>query len=184
METYKGKFYRLIHPRPTIILGTICPNGRVNLMPASWNMPSSEEPPTIAVSVYRETYTYECLKYHGEATINVPGVDMLDLTYMLGSCSGRDVDKVKEFKVELIESEKIKPPGIKNSLAIYEGKVIGTLPAGECDIFLFEILNVKVKEGVADEYGLKIGDNVNLLLHGSGRVFYLVYYKKYFAKKK
>ncbi|MCI4446900.1 MAG: flavin reductase, partial [Pyrobaculum sp.] len=56
---YEGKFYRLLHPRPTVVIASKCPNGRINLMPASWNTPVSEEPPTVAVAVEKEAYTHQ-----------------------------------------------------------------------------------------------------------------------------
>lgn len=179
---YKGKFYRPLHPRPTVVLGTICKDGKVNLMPASWNTPVSEEPPTVAVAVDRSTFTYECLEYHGEATINVASDSQLQLVYELGSVSGREVDKVKKFSVELVPSVKIKPPGMQGSLAIFEGRVLTKQPVGEDMLYVFEILLVRVLDGIADEWGIRLG-NANLLLHGAGRVFYRVSPTKLFAKK-
>ena len=179
---YRGKFYRLLHPRPTIVVATLCPNGRVNLMPASWNTPVSEEPPTIAVAIYRETYTYECLRHHGEATINVPSHDDIDLVYRLGTVSGRDVDKVRQFNVELVPSEVVKVPGMARALAIYESRAVASYDVGECALYIFEVLKVKVREGVADEWGLDFS-KANIPLHGAGRVFHTVNPRKMFARK-
>jgi len=178
---YRGRFYRLLHPRFTIVLATLCPNGRVNLMPASWNTPISEEPPTIGVVVYKEVYTYECLKYHPEATINVPSSAELDLTYRLGSVSGRDVDKVKVFNVNLIPSHSIRVPGMGNSLAIYETSVVKSIDIGEVAFYVFEVLRIRARKDVADEWGLNL-DKTNVLLHGAGRVFYTVNPRKYVAR--
>lgn len=179
---YKGVFYRLLHPRPTVVVITQCPNGRFNAMPASWNVPISEEPPTIGIAVYRETYTYQCLNHDPEATINVPGIEQLDLVYRLGSVSGRDVDKVREFKLELVPSDVVKVPGLRDAIAIYEAKVVNRLDVGESTFFVFEVLKVKVKPGIADEWGIDFS-KTNILLHGAGRVFHRVDPHKLFAKK-
>jgi len=107
---------------------------------------------------------------------------LLDLTYALGSVSGRDVDKVERFKVKLIESEKVKVPGMRDAIVIYEAKTISKVDVGECGLFVFQVLVTKVKEGIADEYGLLL-DKTNLLLHNAGRVFHTVNARKLFAKK-
>ncbi|WP_069807417.1 flavin reductase family protein [Vulcanisaeta thermophila] len=179
---YRGTFYRLLHPRPTILLITLCPNGRFNIMPASWNTPISEEPPTVGISVFREAYTYQCLEYHGEATINVPGIEHADLVYKLGSVSGKDVDKIKTFNIQLIPSETIKVPGWKDALAIYETRVLSKFDVGEVRLYVFEVLKVKVRPGIADEWSLDF-TKVNIPLHGAGRVFHRVDPRKVFARK-
>ncbi|ADY00328.1 flavin reductase domain protein, FMN-binding protein [Vulcanisaeta moutnovskia 768-28] len=179
---YNGVFYRLLHPRPTILLITLCPGDRVNIMPASWNLPISEEPPTIGVAVYRETFTYQCLNYHPEATINVPSIKHVDLIYQLGSVSGRDVDKIREFKVQLIPSDIVKAPTWRDAIAAYEVRVMNRLDVGESTLFVFEVLKVKVKTGIADEWSIDFS-KTNIPLHGAGRVFHRVDPRKVFAKK-
>lgn len=151
-------------------------------MPASWNTPVSEEPPTVGVVVDRETFTNECLESLGEATINVPSDAQLQLVYNIGSVSGRDVDKVAKFSLEIIPSTHIKPPGLKGSIAILESRVYEKIPVGEVNLYILEILSVKVLEGVADEWSIDF-NKTNVLLHGAGRVFHKVMPTKIFAKK-
>ncbi len=179
---YKHTFYRPMHPRPTVIIGTICPGERINFMPASWNMPVSEDPPTIAVAIDRNTYTYTCLEYNSEATINMASADQYQLAYDLGSVSGREVDKISRFKIEVVSSEVIKPPGLAGSLAIYETRVMSKLDVGEVRVYVFEVLKIRVLEGYVTEYGPDLR-KTNILLHGIGRVFYKVDPKAIYAKK-
>ncbi len=179
---YSGVFYRPLHPRPTILLITLCPGGRVNAMPASWNMPISEEPPTIGISVYKEAYTYQCLKHHPEATVNVPSQEHADLVYALGSVSGRSVDKVAKYGLRLIPSDTIKTPTWADALAVYETVVDKEIEVGEVGLFVLRVLKVKVKEGLVDKWGINLG-KTNILLHGSGRVFYLVDSRRMLAKQ-
>lgn len=167
----KVKFYYTLHPSPTIVLVTKCPNGRFNAMPASWNTPVSEEPPTVAVIIDKETYTFQCLEYHNEATINVPHIGQADIVYALGSTSGRDVDKITKFNIKLEPSETISVPRWSEAIASLEGKVYAKLDVGEVRLYVFEILAVYVKEGLYTQWGWDL-TKTSILLHGAGRTFY------------
>jgi len=182
LVNYEGVFYRPLHPRPTILLVTLCPNGRVNVMPASWNMPISEEPPTIGVSVYKSAYTYQCLKHHPEATVNVPSHEYVDLVYALGTVSGRDVDKVARFNIRLTPSETVKVPTWADAVAVYETVVDREVEVGEVGLFVLRVLRVKVREGLVDRWGINL-NKTNILLHGAGRSFYLVNPRRIMARQ-
>lgn len=179
---YTGRFYYLLHPRPTVVVGSVCPNGRVNFMPASWNTPVSEEPPTVAVAIDSSSYTRECLDYCGEATLNVLSLDDADLIYGLGSISGRDVDKVSQYGVELVDSISVKPPGIRKALAVLETKVLSKHRIGESVLYVLQVVKARVREGVVDRYGY-LPNVANPALHGSGRYFYGVGSRKEAARR-
>ncbi len=176
------KFYRALHPRPTVVIVTKCPGGRVNLMPASWNTPVSEEPPTIAVAIDRDSYTYQCLKHFSQATVNVPPIEAVDLVYKLGSVSGREVDKASTFGVRLQPSERVEVPQLADALAVYEVEVFREVEVGEVSLFIFRVLTLKLAPGVADQWGFDFR-KVNIPLHGAGRAFYRVDPKAIWAKK-
>ncbi len=172
LESMEG-FYHTLHPRLTIVLITLCPNGRFNAMPASWNTPVSEEPPTVAIVVSRGTYTFECLEFHPEATINIPHSELADIVYALGSLSGRSVDKIAKFNLKLESSEKVKPPRWSDAIASLEGRVYSKVDVGEVRLYVFEILAVHVKKEFYTRWGWDFM-KTNVLLHGAGRTFYQV----------
>ncbi|MCS7099793.1 MAG: flavin reductase family protein [Sulfolobales archaeon] len=182
-EEFTGKFYYLLHPRPTVVVGTLCPNRRANFMPASWNTPVSEEPPTVAIAIDSYAYTRECLDFHGEATLNILELGDAQLVYDLGSVSGREVDKVSRFRLELVESSTIAPPGLARSIAILESRVIGKYPIGETYLYVLEVTSARVRKGVADRFGFLFTEGVNIPLHASGRYFYGVDPRKLVLKK-
>ena len=181
-KDYTGRFYYLLHPRPTVVVGSLCPNGRINFMPASWNTPVSEEPPTVAVAIDSGNYTRECLDYCGEATLNVLSLDDADLIYGLGSISGRNVDKVSQYGVELVDSVSVKPPGIRKALAVLETKVLSKHRVGESVLYVLQVVKARVREGITDTYGYLL-NVVSPALHGSGRYFYGVGSRKEAARK-
>ena len=167
------KFYYVVHPAPTIVLVTRCPDDKYNAMPASWNMPVSEEPPTIAVSVYRETYTFKCLEHHPEATINIPHSGQADLVYALGTTTGEKVDKIKLFGLRLEDSETVSVPRWADAIASIEARVLSKLDVGETRIYVFEVLRTMVRGDLYTRWGWDFS-RTSILLHGAGRAFYTI----------
>ena len=170
---FSGRFYYLLHPRPTVVLITLCPGGRVNAMPASWNTPVSEEPPTVAVAVDRESYTHKCLQHHPEATINIPPAELVDKVYALGTVSGDEIDKISKYGLKLEPSETVKPPTWAEAIGVIEAKVIKTIDIGEVTLYIFQALKTKARKGTHTRYGWDFR-KTNILLHNAGRAFYQV----------
>lgn len=83
---------RLINHGPTVLV-TASHGGRRNIMAAAWSMPVEFTPPRIAVVIDKSTYTRELITQSGSFGIIVPGAALMDLTYAVGSESGRDDDK-------------------------------------------------------------------------------------------
>ena len=82
---------RLVNHGPTVLVVT-AHQGRRNLMAAAWSMPVEFTPPRIAV-VDKKTFTHDLLLASGQFAIGLPCAALADLTYAVGSTSGRDMDK-------------------------------------------------------------------------------------------
>lgn len=150
-------------------------------MPASWNTPVSEEPPTIAVAIDRESFTLKCLEHVGEAIINIPSSEHADLVYHLGTVSGEEVDKVREYGVKL---DRLKDAGIPywiDAIGVMEVKVKEKIDVGEVRLYLFEVLRAYAKGTLYSKWGWNL-TKTSTLLHGAGRAFYAVG-KRVLAKK-
>lgn len=83
---------RLVNHGPTVLIVTEH-EGRRNVMAAAWSMPVEFTPPRIAVVVDKKTHTRELLQASGRFAIGLPCAALADLTFAVGSESGREVDK-------------------------------------------------------------------------------------------
>lgn len=90
---------RLINHGPTVLI-TSSHAGRRNIMAAAWSMPVEFVPPRIAVVIDKKTFTRELLQASGHFGICIPGATLADLTYSVGSVSGRDGDKFARFGLD------------------------------------------------------------------------------------
>ena len=83
---------RLINHGPTVLV-TSAGGERRNVMAAAWSMPVEFTPPRVAVVIDKNTYTRELITATGAFGLCLPGAALVDLTYAVGSASGRAVDK-------------------------------------------------------------------------------------------
>ena len=83
---------RLVNHGPTVLV-TTAHGGRRNVMAAAWSMPVEFTPPRIAVVVDKKTFTRELLAASGGFALCLPVPAQADLTFRVGSESGRELDK-------------------------------------------------------------------------------------------
>jgi len=166
-------YYRLLHPRPVVVITSLCSNKKGNAMACSWFTPVSEEPPIISIAVAKENYTCDCIKHCKEFAVNILPADLYEKVWFVGSRSGRSIDKLSLTGFNIKKGKKISVPIIEDSLGVIEARVINEVEAGECILFLGEVVAVYVRENVVTTYGWNL-NRVQLLLHGWGRVFYVM----------
>lgn len=90
---------RLVNHGPTVLV-TSFHGGRRNVMAAAWSMPVEFTPPRIAVVIDKSTYTRELVAAAGAFAICLPGAALVNLTYALGSTSGRTLDKFQHYGID------------------------------------------------------------------------------------
>jgi len=150
IEVEWSEAIRRKYPEPVVLVVSCDREGRPNVMPAGWSMVTSAVPPMLAVSIGHRRYTHKLIEETGEFVIVFPSEVMGDLINYTGSCSGRDVDKFKEYNIETLKSKYVRPPLIKDAVACFECKVRGKLVTGDHTIFAGEVLASYVSEKYKD----------------------------------
>ena len=110
---------RLVNHGPTVLVTTEH-GGRRNVMAAAWSMPVEFTPPRIAVVVDKSTFTRELLVASGRFALGLPCPPLADLTFSVGSESGRDVDKFARHRIAFTLGPALGLPWIDGCVACLE----------------------------------------------------------------
>jgi len=144
----------LIYPTPTWIVGSYDKQGRPNGMTAAWAGICCSDPPCVAVSLRKATYSYGSLINRQAFTISVPSQDQVKLADYFGLVTGRDTEKFAATRLTPVRSDLVDAPYVAEFPLVLECKVLHILELGLHTQFVGEILDVKADEEVLDEAGM------------------------------
>jgi flavin reductase (DIM6/NTAB) family NADH-FMN oxidoreductase RutF len=130
---------RLINHGPTVLVSSEH-EGRRNVMAAAWSMPVEFTPPRVAVVIDKSTFTRELVLASGRFALNIPCRAIADLTYTVGSTSGRDDDKFARYGIVAFAGTALALPLIEGCVAWLECRRIPETHSEEAyDTFFGEV---------------------------------------------
>lgn len=115
--------YRLLNHGPTTLVAT-AHGGKRNVMAAAWVMPIDFEPCKLVAVVAASTFTRELLEASGECVLHAPTTEQVDLTYAVGSRSGRDGDKFQALGIATEPASIVQAPLVAGCAAWLECKLL------------------------------------------------------------
>lgn len=137
------------YPRPLVVVGVWDQkNQRANFVPVAWAGPLASRPPLFGVSISPRSYSHQVLMQSGEFSLSFLPWHEVELMAQLGAVSGRDVDKVATYGLELIEPEVITAPLLAKAYVAAECRVAGRHALGDQVLFVGEVLRVAAREGI------------------------------------
>jgi flavin reductase (DIM6/NTAB) family NADH-FMN oxidoreductase RutF len=162
-------FYRLLHPMHTVLVSCVCEEAKPNIITLSWAMPTSNDPPLIAISLSPRRYSHLLIEKSGEFIVNIPTLELLQALVACGSFTGRSFDKFKKANLTPMPAKKVKAPAIRECIAHLECKVESQFATGDHTVFVGRVLESYANIGVFTEtYDLK---KARMLYHLGGNNF-------------
>jgi flavin reductase (DIM6/NTAB) family NADH-FMN oxidoreductase RutF len=140
-----------------VVLVTTNDGARNNIMTISWTMVVGFTP-LFAITTGPWNYSYAALRKSRECVISIPTVDLIDQVVGVGTCSGADTDKFKEFGLTPVKGRHVRSPLIKECLANIECKVIDIVKKH----------NIIVLEGVAAYFDSSRKEKRTIHANGDG----------------
>jgi len=135
------KSYRLINHGPTVLVSATY-NGVTDVMAAAWCCALDFDPPKLMVVLDQSTKTRELVEASGKLVVQVPTVDQLAMTSIVGTKTLRtDPKKLEEAGVRFIEIDDVNEPFVEGCAAWLACKIISE-PHNQStyDLFILEIV--------------------------------------------
>jgi len=161
--------YRLLHPMHTVLVSCVGKSGKPNITTLAWAMPTSINPPLLAISLAPPRHSHTLIEESGEFIVNIPTLEILQAVYACGSLTGRSFDKFKKTNLTPMPAKKVKAPAIRECIAHLECSVDSKFTTGDHTVFVGKILEANADMGVFKEsYDLK---KTRMLYHVGGNNF-------------
>lgn len=157
-----------IYPVPAVMVSLKDRSGRTNILTVAWTGTICSDPPMAYISVRKNRGSYPMLRESGEFVINLPDEKLVKALDYCGVRSIATIDKWKEMNLHEEESAMVSAPSIKEAPVSIECKVTQVLPLGSHDMFLAEVVAVRVDEKFIDEKGAFHMDQVGLVAYSHG----------------
>jgi flavin reductase (DIM6/NTAB) family NADH-FMN oxidoreductase RutF len=144
----------LIYPTPVWIVGTYDNEGKPNGMTVAWGGVCSSQPPCVAVSIRKSTYTHGNIVKRKAFTINVPSASYVKQADYFGLYTGKNMDKFSATHLTAVKGEKVDAPYITEFPLVLECRLLSSGEIGIHTQFIGEIMDVKADESVIGNNGL------------------------------
>lgn len=143
----------LLFPTPVMMVGTYDQTGKPNLMTAAWGGICSSQPPSIAVSLRKATYSHGCIVERKAFTVGIACEGKMVEADYAGIVSGRDGDKFAAAGLTPVRSELVDAPYAAEFPVVLECRLLHIVEVGLHTQFIGEIIDVKGDEDVFGDDG-------------------------------
>ncbi|MDR1993221.1 MAG: flavin reductase family protein [Nitrososphaerota archaeon] len=164
----------------TVLVSSVGSTGKPNIITIAWVMPTSANPPLLAVSIAPTRHTHTNIEESGEFIVNIPTLEILQAVYACGSLTGRSFDKFKKTNLTPLPGKKVKAPAIRECIAHLECELDGQFITGDHTLFVGKIVEAYADMGVFIDGGYEL-KKAHLLYHSGGNNFVLMEPKIYKA---
>ncbi len=143
----------LLFPTPVLMVGTYDQAGKPNLMSVAWGGICCSQPPCVAVSLRKATYTYACIVERKAFTVGIANREMMAEADYVGIVSGRDVNKFDIAKLTHVKSELVDAPYAAEFPVVLECQLLHVIEIGLHTQFIGEIIDIKGDTDVCSDDG-------------------------------
>lgn len=136
----------MVYPIPAVMVSCGDKPEEYNIITIAWTGTICSDPPMCYISVRPERHSYQIIKRTGEFVINLTTEELAKATDWCGCRSGSKFNKWKEMNLTPGRAKVVKAPIITESPVSIECVVKNRIELGTHDMFLAEVVNVRVDD--------------------------------------
>lgn len=173
MELGLKKWYRILAPRPVVLVSTVNKKGVSNAAPFSFVSPVSGDPPLIAFASSPEHETARNILETGDFVVNLPSKEIIEELWTCADSIPDDESEIDAAGLTAEDSAKVKSPGIKECFGRFECRLDSHYTAGDHTLILGLVLRAVVKDDLmkGERY---LAEKSDFLMHIGGPEFGLL----------
>lgn len=146
MSRINWKPGNLLYPLPVVMVTCGSSPEEFNVLTIAWAGTICTDPPMLSISVRPERHSYGIIRDNMEFTVNLVNESLVRAADYCGVRSGRDTNKFRDMKLELVDGEKVKSPSIIQSPLNIECKVDQILELGSHHMFIATVVNARADD--------------------------------------
>ena len=161
----------MLNPTPVVLVSCADKDNPENrdMVTAAWAGTVNSEPPMVSVSLRKERYSHGLIESSGEFVVNLPDEAMCKAVDFCGVRSGRDTDKSRETGLRYVPAENLETaPAVDGAPVSLSCRVRQVIPLGSHDMFLGEVVAVRVRKDLVDEKGSLHLEKAHLIVYSHG----------------
>jgi len=173
MKLTLSQWYKVLAPRPAVLISTVNAKGISNAAPFSFVMPCSTEPPLIAFASDPEHHTVKNILSTKNFVVNIPGQEILHKLWICANDFPQGVSEIKKANLTEEKSIKVKSPKIKECFAHFECRLFRQYRTGDHLLIMGRVLWADIKDEFLERKKYLISQ-ANPLMHIGGTEFGLL----------
>lgn len=125
--------------------------GKTNVSTISWQMPLSQDPPMVGISLKPSSLSHELLRESGEFVLSIPDASLVAETHYCGTHGGSSEDKIRSMQLRTMRARRVIPLLLTNCIGHLECAVRDVHKFGDCVFYAAQVVAALVEEDYFDQ---------------------------------
>lgn len=171
MNVAINNFYRLLVPRPAVLISTRDSQGNTNAAPFSFVMPVSVDPPLVAFAAAPKRHTLANIRETKEFVINIAAKELAEKLWFCSKAFPKGTSEIEKAGLTEKPSQMVMTPSVEECVAWIECMLEYDEQVGDHVVVFGRVIGAGAEEGLITESSYLDISKCQPLMHIGGKDF-------------